>query len=86
MSIERLHGFVDLLTITYLIDWSRQEPITPQPGLLKKVKAVRSRQSETSRKRQAFISGMNAYRFLGDEAVNRSIYIEEWSVRATDNV
>lgn len=75
----------------HLLDWSPAPELHPDPELLNKLKKGRRSvrngvaQSEISRQRQAFITGMNIYRMSGDEREAKARYIEEWQVRAVSN-
>lgn len=60
-------------------------PPVPNASLMKRMTHGRSRQSAISRKRQAFISGMNAYRMSGDERAAKQAYLDEWHSRMGDN-
>ncbi len=81
---------VALEKVCHLIDWAPTPTITADAQLLKRLtKGRRSRtgiaQSEISRKRQNFISGMSLHRLAGDERQARQHYAEEWRARITEN-
>ena len=42
-------------------------------------------QSEHSRKRQAFITGMSVYRMTAEEKALQRTYVEEWHYRIREN-
>ncbi len=69
----------------HLVDWRPALPVEAHPELLKKMNKGRSRQSETSRKRQAFITGMGLYRPSADEQARKREYLEEWNLRMLEN-
>jgi hypothetical protein len=78
-------GDLDAHLIRHLTDWSPTPEFVPTPELLAQAKKIRSRQSEHSRKRQNFITGMSAYRLSNDELSHRREYIEEWHIRISEN-
>jgi hypothetical protein len=86
---------IDLPALTsffphHLLDWTPAPALAPNTELLKRLKGGRrSRhgvaQSEHSRKRQGFITGMNSFRLTGDETAARRAYDEDWQWRISEN-
>lgn len=73
------------LRISRLLDWSPAPIIKPNHELLRKLNARRSRQSEISRQRQQFITGVSVYRMTKEELESKLAYIEEWHLRMQEN-
>lgn len=84
MELIDLSG-AEYMNCHVLIDWQPMSYVEPNRALMKKMTKGRSRQSDHSRKRQAFISGMSAYRMGGDELAAKRVYLEEWHLRIAEN-
>lgn len=70
------------LDSTYMLDWSPALHVAPNEQLLHSMTKRRSRQSETSRKRQNFISGQSLYtNGSRSERAAKQAYLEEWHAR-----
>lgn len=74
------------MDLCVILDWHTALPPEANPELLNAMTRGRRSnrgvaQSETSRKRQAFITGMNVYRMSGDEREAKARYMEEWQWR-----
>lgn len=85
MTLSSLQLDVAPARTIMLLDWRPIEAPEPNVTYLAAVRKRRSRQSETSRKRQAFISGMSPDRASNEERKARHAYLDEWQARVDEN-
>ena len=84
MELIELAG-LENMSCHVMVDWQAPVHVERNLVLLKKMTKGRSRQSDHSRKRQAFITGMAVYRMGGDELAAKRLYLEEWHIRISEN-
>lgn len=75
---------MDLQSI-YILDIEVPAVIEPNVRSLSESTSAPSRQSETSKKRRQFITGVGVHRISHAEIQARREYLDEWYVRASSN-